>query len=153
MTALRHFRKPEVEVIGDEVIVVRAVCCRLTETLTVALAGRASTDAACYTSHPALHLLCILRRVRCILWSGLTRSLQPIIDPTHIETIVSSGSLTLTLNPQRELCVLSKAGGTPLAAQDIMSAVRVGVDRVRDLVKIMESALEADRASRVVEVR
>ena len=80
-------------------------------------------------------------------------SLTPILDPTHLETVVSSGSLTLTLNPQRELCVLSKAGGTPLAAEEIMSAVRVGVDRVRDMVKAMEDALEADKSTRIVEVR
>lgn len=80
-------------------------------------------------------------------------SLQPIIDPTHLESVLSTGSLSVTLNAQRELCVLSKAGGTPLGADEIMRVVRVAVDRVRDLIRILEEALERDRAIRVVEVR
>jgi exosome complex component RRP45 len=34
-----------------------------------------------------------------------------------------------------------------------MGVVRVAVDRVRDLIRALEEALERDRAERVVEVR
>lgn len=61
--------------------------------------------------------------------------------------------MTVTLNAQRELCVLSKAGGTPLSAEEIMGVVRVGVDRVRELGKTMDAALDRDTRERVVEVR
>ena len=61
--------------------------------------------------------------------------------------------MTVTLNAQRELCVLSKAGGTPLSTVEVMGVVRVGVDRVRELGKIMDNALDADQKERVVEVR
>jgi exosome complex component RRP45 len=81
------------------------------------------------------------------------RSLPPIIDPTHLEATLSTGSLSLTLNAQRELCVLSKAGGTPLMPGEIMGVVRVGVDRVREMVKKLEEALARDREERVIEVR
>lgn len=54
----------------------------------------------------------------------------------------------MTVNAQRELCVLSKAGGLPLAADEISSVVRVGVDRVRDLVAMMEAELAKDWESR-----
>lgn len=98
--------------------------------------------------------LCAFRKVsRRILECWLTCSLPPILDPSHLEETLADGTLTLTLNAQRELCVLSKAGGTALAADEVMSAVRVGVDRVRGLVKLMEEALERDRAQRIVEVR
>ncbi|CAD6590641.1 MAG: hypothetical protein TREMPRED_005835 [Tremellales sp. Tagirdzhanova-0007] len=127
MTALRHFRKPEVEVTGDEVIF-------------------HSPDER------APVLLAIHHTPLCITFAYFD-SLQPIIDPTHLETVLSTGTLTLTLNAQRELCVLSKAGGTPLAASEIMGVVHVGVDRVRIMVKIVEDALEKDRGERVVEVR
>lgn len=80
-------------------------------------------------------------------------SLPPILDPTHLESVLSTGQLSLTLNAQRELCVLSKAGGTPIGAQEIMAVVRVGVDRVREAIKLLEDALERDKVSRVVEVR
>jgi exosome complex component RRP45 len=70
-----------------------------------------------------------------------------------LEEILASGTMTITLNAQRELCVLSKAGGTPLSAAEIMGVVRVGVDRVREQIKIMDAALDADQKTRVVEVR
>lgn len=87
------------------------------------------------------------------LYLKLIISLPPILDPTHLEAVLSTGTMTVTLNAQRELCVLSKAGGTPLSAAEIMGVVRVGVDRVRELGKIMDSALDSDQKERVVEVR
>lgn len=78
--------------------------------------------------------------------------LQPILDPSHIEEILAAGTMTITLNAQRELCVLSKAGGSPLSVDDVMDVVRVGVERVRENVKTIEEALENDKKSRVVEV-
>lgn len=83
----------------------------------------------------------------------LIGSLPPILDPNHEETLMSTGTMTITLNAQRELCVLSKAGGTPLSAVDIMGVVRVGVDRVREQIKVMDAALARDQESRVIEVR
>ncbi len=80
-------------------------------------------------------------------------SLRPILDPTHLEELLSTGTLTLTLNAQRELCVMSKAGGTPLAVSEIMGVLHVAVERVRTMVKILEEALDRDRSTRVVEVR
>jgi hypothetical protein len=40
-----------------------------------------------------------------------------------------------------------------LTAEEVMSVVRVGVERVRTMVKTVETALEADKSGRVVEVR
>lgn len=67
--------------------------------------------------------------------------------------MLADGKMTITLNAQRELCVLSKAGGSALSPDEIMDVVRVGVERVRANVKEMEEALEGDRQRRVVEVR
>ena len=107
--------------------------------------------------HPFASLLPTLNRVFSFYLSHFRLaqilSLQPILDPTHLEAVLSTGTLTLTLNAQRELCVLSKAGGTPLAATEIMGVVHVGVDRVRMMVKTIEIALEKDRGERIVEVR
>lgn len=76
-----------------------------------------------------------------------------MLDPTHLEEVLASGTLTATLNAQRELCVLSKAGGSALPVDGVMAVVRVGVERVRDSVRQIEDALAADAAQRVVEVR
>lgn len=109
-----------------------------------------------YIILPFVSLSPTLNRVSIgvILSQSVSRlSLPPIIDPTHLETTLSTGTMTLTLNAQRELCVLSKAGGTPLEAREIMGVVHVGVERVRTMVKIMEEALDRDRSTRVIEVR
>jgi exosome complex RNA-binding protein Rrp42 (RNase PH superfamily) len=67
MTALRHFRKPEVEVIGDEVIVVsRGEASEASDRNvpidqnSLAFAGRSSTCATGDTPHASLRDLCIL---------------------------------------------------------------------------------------------
>ncbi|KAL1412495.1 3'-5'-exoribonuclease [Vanrija albida] len=126
MTALRHFRKPEVEVIGGEVIVHSPD-------------ERAPVPLAIH--HTPL----------CLTFAYF-ENLSPILDPTHLEEVLASGTMTITLNAQRELCVLSKAGGTALAADEIMNIVRVGVERVRAIVKLMDEALAKDQGERVVEV-
>lgn len=76
-----------------------------------------------------------------------------LLDPTSQETQVSTGTLTLTLNAQRELCVLSKAGGTPLGVDELMKVVTIGVSVVREMTAEIEAALKADEGVRVIEVR
>ncbi|OCF35904.1 exosome complex component RRP45 [Kwoniella heveanensis CBS 569] len=127
MAALKHFRKPEVEVIGDEVII--------------------------HSPDERAPVPLAIHHTPLCLTFAYYENLPPILDPTHLESTLCSGTLTLTLNAQREICVLSKAGGTPLAASEIMGVVNVGVDRVREMVKHLEEALERDREGRVVEVR
>lgn len=76
-----------------------------------------------------------------------------LLDPTSQESQIASGTLTLTLNAQRELCVLSKAGGNPLGVEELMKVVTLGVDVVREMTSEMEAALKADEAVRIVDVR
>jgi exosome complex component RRP45 len=80
-------------------------------------------------------------------------SSQLVIDPTHSELLSSTGTLTLALNPQRELCVLSKAGGTPLSVDEVMRVVGVGAAKVRELWALVERRLKEDAEGRVIEVR
>ncbi|KAJ9123542.1 hypothetical protein QFC24_003757 [Naganishia onofrii] len=127
MAALRHFKKEEVEVRGDEITVHKA-------------------------SERAPMQLAIHHTPLCVTFAYLDEN-NLILDPSHYESSIATGSLTLTLNAQRELCVLSKAGGTPLAKHDLMRVVRLAVDRVRDMTKELEDALKADEQIRVIEVR
>lgn len=87
-------------------------------------------------------------RLVSILYSNLL-----LLDPTLQESQIASGTLTLTLNAQRELCVLSKAGGNPLAVEELMKVVTLGVDVVREMTGEMEAALKEDEAVRIVDVR
>lgn len=63
--------------------------------------------------------------------------------------------MTVTLNAQRELCVLSKAGGSPLSVDELMRVVKLGAERVKELVRQLEDGLKADWEVRrkVIEVQ
>lgn len=63
--------------------------------------------------------------------------------------------MTVTLNAQRELCVLSKAGGSPLSVDELMRLVKLGAERVKELVRQLEDGLKADWEVRrkVIEVQ
>lgn len=76
-----------------------------------------------------------------------------VLDPSHLEAQLASGTITLTLNSQQEICVLTKAGGTPLAVDDIMKVVLIGVGRVKELDALLKAALEKEAKVRIVEVR
>ena len=49
--------------------------------------------------------------------------------------------------------MLTKAGGTPLAVDDIMKVVLIGAGRVKELDASIKAALEKESRVRVVEVR
>jgi len=76
-----------------------------------------------------------------------------VLDPTHLEQQLANGTLTVTLNSQQEICVLSKAGGVPLPADDIMKVILIGVQRVKDVDAAIKGALEREAKAHVVEVR
>ncbi|RXK41045.1 exosome complex component RRP45 [Tremella mesenterica] len=127
MAALRHFRKPEIEVIGDEVII--------------------------HSPEERAPVPLSMHHVPLCVTFAYFENLPPILDPTHLEESLCTGTLSITLNAQREICVLSKAGGSALAASEMMGVIRVGVDRVRQMVATVDKALEKDRSIRVIEVR
>ena len=51
--------------------------------------------------------------------------IPPILDPSQLEGTLSRGTMSLCLNAQRELCVVQKAGGVPLALDEILRLVGV----------------------------
>lgn len=78
---------------------------------------------------------------------------QAILDPTHLEQRLSAGLLSIALNAQRELCVLQKAGGVPLAPDEVMRIIDVAVGKAKELDQVVERRLQEDWATRHVEVR
>ncbi|CEQ40002.1 SPOSA6832_01568 [Sporobolomyces salmonicolor] len=130
ITALRHFRKPDVTVVGEEVTIHS-----MTERVPVPLAIHHSPMCLTYA------------------FFGSSDESLSILDPDPLETALSTGTLTLTLNAQSEICVLSKQGGAPIDADEVMKAVQIGIERVKELDKVVADALEREKARRVVEVR
>ncbi|KAH7104502.1 ribosomal protein S5 domain 2-like protein [Auriculariales sp. MPI-PUGE-AT-0066] len=128
IVALRHFRRPEVEVDGEQVIVHDP-------------GERAPLPLAIH--HTPL----------CLTFALFDNSLPSLLDPNHLEETLCTGTMTLALNVQRELCVVQKAGGVPMEPNKILNLLEIGVRKVKELDKAVEDALAVDFASRVVEVR
>ncbi|KAG9006734.1 hypothetical protein FRB94_013858 [Tulasnella sp. JGI-2019a] len=127
ITALRHFRRPEVEVIGDDVII------------------HSPEERAPMTL--AMHHTPI-----CVTFAFFEDSAAPVLDPSHLETQLATTTIHLALNAQREICVLHKAGGMPLSVQEIMRCVSIATERVKTLSNLINSQLEVDWKGRIVEV-
>ncbi|GAA5969999.1 hypothetical protein JCM11641_000227 [Rhodosporidiobolus odoratus] len=128
IVALRHFRKPDVTVNGEEVTIHS-----MDERVPVPLA--------------------IHHSPMCLTFAFFGEESLALLDPSHLESQLATGTLTLTLNAQSEICVLSKQGGAPLPADEIMRVVMVGVERVKELEERVGRALREDLAGRVMEVR
>ncbi|KAI0338508.1 ribosomal protein S5 domain 2-like protein [Trametopsis cervina] len=129
IVALKHFRRPEVEVEGDEVIIHSP-------------SERAPVPLSMHHTPYCFTFACFH-----------DTETQPILDPTYLEQRLSSGLVSVALNAQRELCVVQKAGGVPLAAEEIMAMIDHAVGKAKELDRIVEHRLKEDWAGRHVEVR
>ncbi|KAH8113164.1 ribosomal protein S5 domain 2-type protein [Phellopilus nigrolimitatus] len=129
ITALKHFRRPEVEVIGDEV-----------------------------TIHPPTERapvpLSLHHTPFCLTFAYFSEpGTPPILDPARLEQTLATGTLSVALNAQRELCVVQKAGGVPLAPNEIIRIIDLGIVKVKELDALVEARLKEDWSGRTVEVR
>ncbi|KIJ67446.1 hypothetical protein HYDPIDRAFT_84405 [Hydnomerulius pinastri MD-312] len=129
IVAFKHFRRPEVEVIGDEVTIHSP-------------AERAPVPLAIH--HTPF----------CITFAFFPDpAARPVVDPSLLEQRLSAGLLSVALNAQREICVLQKAGGVPTAPDEILRLVDIAVTLAKDLDGLVEARLREDWAGRKVEVR
>ncbi|PPQ77829.1 hypothetical protein CVT25_015323 [Psilocybe cyanescens] len=129
MVALKHFRRPDVEVIGDEVTVHRP-----TERAPVPLAIHHTPFCFTFAFFPDI-------------------ATQPVLDPSQLEQRLSAGFVSIALNAQKEICVLQKLGGVPLGTDDILRLVEVAVAKAKETHEFVEARLREDWLGRKVEVR
>ncbi|PLW19924.1 hypothetical protein PCANC_00411 [Puccinia coronata f. sp. avenae] len=61
-----------------------------------------------------------------------------VLDPSYLEEQLSTGTITLALNPQKEICVINKSGGVPLSIDEIMNVVKVGSQKVKDVDQLIK---------------
>lgn len=84
----------------------------------------------------------------------LTYALFPsaaLLDPTRLEEQLQDGSLTLTLNAQGEICIFSKAGGSPIDLEELLRCVKVAAVRVQDFEQLVKLQLSKDADRRRLE--
>ncbi|KAJ3570700.1 hypothetical protein NP233_g4222 [Leucocoprinus birnbaumii] len=127
--ALRHFRRPEVEVIGDEVIVHPPA-----ERAPVPLAIHHTPFCFTFAFFP-------------------DETTSPVLDPSQLEQRLSAGLFSIALNAQKEICVLQKLGGIPLPHEEILRLVNISVEKAKELNDFIEARLTEDWLDRKVEVR
>lgn len=148
IVALKHFRRPDVEVIGDEVTVVYI----FVHTWKWMILN------AKYQQHlPSERApvpLAIHHTPFCFTFAFFPdASTPPVIDPSQLEQRLSAGLLSIALNAQKELCVLQKLGGVPLSTDEILRLVDVAVTKAKETNRLVEARLQEDWLGRKVEVR
>ncbi|KAI9012605.1 ribosomal protein S5 domain 2-type protein [Phycomyces nitens] len=123
ITALLHFRRPDVTVVGEEV-----------------------------TIHPvdqrnpvplSIHHIPI-----CITFGFFDNGEYLVVDPSYLEEQVKEGGMTITMNIHKEICALSKAGGIPLEMDQVLRCSQVALVKVTDITEKIKKALEDDKAAR-----
>lgn len=130
IVALRHFRRPEVEVIGDDEVIVHSPLERAPMPLAIHHSPFCFTFA--FFADPET---------------------PPILDPTQLEQRLSAGLMSIALNAQKEICVLQKLGGVPQDTEEVLRLVKVAVAQAKELSNTVDAKLTADWETRKVEVR
>ncbi|EIN04511.1 ribosomal protein S5 domain 2-like protein [Punctularia strigosozonata HHB-11173 SS5] len=137
IVALRHFRRPEVEVVGEDVVLHQP-----DERAPVPLAMHHTPF--CFTFaffHPPS--------------SSTVDEIITVLDPSLLEQTLCGGTMSVALNAQRELCVVQKAGGVPLAQHEILHVVNLAVQQAKLMERFVEDTLASDweKRKKTVEVR
>ncbi|KAI1315646.1 hypothetical protein EDD11_000539 [Mortierella claussenii] len=128
ITALQHFRRPDVTVVGEEVTIHT-----LEQRNPVPL---------------SIHHIPI-----CVTFAFFDNGSHMIVDPTYLEEQVKEGDMTITLNVHKEVCALSKAGGISMDVDQILQCSKIAVVKVAEITAQIEAALAADAKKRYVSGR
>lgn len=137
--ALRHFRRPDVEVLGAREITVHSPDMRAPVPLAM--------------HHTPFCLSFAFYRPAEGEGQGGGEEPRVLLDPAGLEQRLAHGVLALALTPQRELAVVHKAGGLPLAPETLMGAVQVAARRARELETWLDVRVREDWVRKKVEVR
>ena len=71
-----------------------------------------------------------------------------VVDPTHKEELVCSGTLSVSTNLHRELCGMQKLGGAALTADELIQFTQLAHDKAAELIRALDHALRVDAEQR-----
>ena len=126
LASLVHFRRPHVDVIGDEVTI---------HTL---------TD---HVPDP----LSVLHRPVCVQFAVFGDN-AIVVDPTRQEEQVAAGGITVAVNSQREVCALHKLGGAAVPATTLTECIAIATKKAAAISAVVEAAIKADAERRAGKV-
>jgi exosome complex component RRP45 len=130
VAALRHFRKPEVEIQesgGPKIM---------------------HSDEREPTPLPLHHTPLTITFALYSDPSGLSTTVSALIDPSHREELVMDGTATFSFNKYGEMCSLDFPGGCELKSRQLITCASLGKRKCMELCDLLENALiEADNKS------
>ncbi|KAI9851213.1 MAG: hypothetical protein M1838_004225 [Thelocarpon superellum] len=126
MAALRHFRRPDVSVEGEEVTI-------------HTLAERVPVP------------LSLLHHPVCVTFSFFLGGDVVLIDSTLQEEQLREGELVITLNQHGEVCQIAKLGGAPVDALLLLKCTNVALVKTKELSRIIMRRLDEDHKAKNVD--
>ena len=80
--------------------------------------------------------------------SGISTTVSALIDPSHREELVMDGTATFSFNKYGEMCSLDFPGGCELKSRQLITCASLGKRKCMELCDLLENALvEADNKS------
>jgi exosome complex component RRP45 len=138
VAALRHFRKPDAAVEGEELTVftpaerepvplgwLHSPLCVTFSYFSVASRGGGGGESG-----------------------GAPTTMAAILDATWLEEQVRVSSLTVSLNKHGEVCQAIKPGGEPVDAVELLRCAGVALQRAREMTDLLEGWLAEDARRR-----
>ncbi|SPO24896.1 probable RRP45 - Exosome complex exonuclease [Ustilago trichophora] len=163
MLSLRHFRRPDYSIengnqvhlySSDERVPIPLAIHHTPLCVTFALFNNPHSSSSSKPSQSEPHDDHLIEptSTTATTTSSTTSGTIALLDPSLLEEALAASKLTLVLNAQREICVLDKSFGSPIAPQTLLDLINVGLRRIQELTDLLEEALKKDAETRVVEV-
>jgi exosome complex component RRP45 len=124
ISALLHFRRPEVSVGEGGRVVIHTVQDREPVPLSI-------------------HHIPV-----CVTFAFFEDGSVCCVDPSLKEEEVMLGTMTVAVNTHEQVCAVQKGGGVPLQEQQIMQCTRIAAFKAKDLTSLIEAALRNDEKQR-----
>lgn len=119
MAALRHFRRPDFTVEGEDVTIYSA---REREPIPLAM-----------LHHPL-----------CVTFSYYESGEVVIMDATSAEEQVREGEVIISMNRHGEVCQIAKYGGNAIDPLIILNCTNLALVQVKETSKLIQVALDVD---------
>lgn len=125
ITALAHFRRPDVSVVGED----------------VTIHSPEDRDPV---------PLSILHMPVCITFGFFDEGQLLLVDPTDKEEVVMNGRMIMAMNIHREICGAVMGGGVSLESEQILRCSKIASVKVTEIVALIQEALEEDSKQRAL---
>nr|XP_040042533.1 exosome complex component RRP45 isoform X1 [Gasterosteus aculeatus aculeatus] len=123
ITALCHFRRPDVSIQGDEVTV--------------------------YSPEERDPIpLSIYHMPISVSFSFFQQGTYLLVDPCEREERVMDGLLMIAMNKHREICSIQSSGGIMLLKEQVMRCSKIASVKVSEITELLIKALENDKKAR-----